>query len=306
MSAVPSTTAPASRLATLWNNKNYFLLAGLGLVLLIAYRYLNRKTPIDSRPPPPDLPQRSIARVFPHCGNALQILPFDKVAQGIIRINLKDLGLVSKNPLDPVVIECRYNGSSFFSMPMSGLATLEAYIPHLPHAEKIFVYFSHQQQIFGGVELSVDQVMGIYEIYIENSGWKIESHPEALPTEVAVWPLPPYNADDALALSITNNSPDPTNASRTRPIKAESHYSIQNTTHKVHLIFFEIAGKLDGAYVMDLRFVVPLAVFPGTTTLPQRFLRTCWEHTFRTVHGKEPPVNPRLDIMRTVDCFAAD
>lgn len=300
MTTVPSATVPSAT-SFLWNNKNYLLLAGgLGVILFIAYRYFNRET---SNNKTPDLTHRLIAAQFPQCANVKPKSASE--VSGIIRINLLNAGVpLPRNPLDLLVIEYTHKGKTF-SMPMTILEReAEAYVRHLPSGEDIHLQFKYQNTQPAGLTLKVDQKFGIYEIYIEEGNWKVDFHPETPPID---WRRLDnrYDADTSLALSISPPKLD--TDTETRIIKPESHYYLTNTTQKVHILFFEIAGYIMNRQTEDLRLVVPIAVLPATTIIfPKGFLRASWEHTYQSTHGKKPPSNPRLTILGILDTAAPD
>ncbi|MBS0648272.1 MAG: hypothetical protein JSS10_03495 [Verrucomicrobia bacterium] len=303
MSTVPSATAPSATSSSLWNNKNYFLLAGAGLslVLFIAYRYFYR-TPMDKRPSL-DLTQRLLRAQFPLSANVNPKFPSE--VSGIIRISLDNAGVPrNRNPLEFIFIEYTRQGKTF-SLPMTVAGKeAEAYLRHLPYGEKVELRFKYENNQTAGLILKVDQPFGIYEIYIDKGNFKVDSHPETPPQKMNELSFPDCNADNPLALSINPSKLEPLRTNYSRP---ENHYYFVNTTHKVHVLFFEIVGQALVGNPLELRLVVPIAVFPGiTVTFPRGFLRTCWEHTYRSTHGNEPPRNPKLWIMGILDTAAPD
>ncbi len=162
--------------------------------------------------------------------------------------------------------------------------------------------FKYQGRVLAKLELNVDQKFGIYQLYIEGGVWKSDSHPETPHKAVGKWNFD-FDADNSLSLSINNSAK--VEEVPSRYITQEKHYIFANTTQKVHVLFFEITG-VSVNDMSNLRLVVPITVFPGTITLPQGFLRTSWEHTFRTTHGREPPPSPRLTIASVLDTAAPD
>lgn len=299
MSTVPSATAPSAPFF-LWNNKNYLLLAGLGIVLLIVFRYFNSKTSTANRPPSADLSQRLVT-TFPYSANVNPMFPSE--VPGIVRISLENLGLSkSRNPLEFIFIQYAHQGKFFF-LPMTMLEhEAEAYLRHLPYGEKVYLQFQYKREYVAGLNLKVDQKFGIYQIYIENRDWKADSRPET-PLQTGHKLNFDHNADDSLSLSINSSKLEPVDS---KYITQESYYRFKNATQKVHVLFFEIVGQALVASPRDLRLIVPITVLPGTITLPQGFLWTCWENTFRTTHGSEPPRDPRLTIVDILDTAAPD
>lgn len=303
MSTVPSATAPSATPSTLWNNKNYLILAGLGIaVLSIAYYFFNRRAPVDNRPPPADLSQRLITAHFPKCANVNQMF-IRGDAQGSIKINLENLGIFkSRNPFEVIFIEYVHRGKTV-SQPMNMLEfEAEAYLRYLPYGEKVHLQFKYQGKVLEQ-HLIVSETFAIYEIYIKNGSWIAEPHPETPHKAMGQWHFD-FDADNSLSLSINNSSKVEEVPSRF--VTQEKYYIFENTTQKVHVLFFEIAGLTAYGDTNEQRLVVPITVFPGGIALPQGFLRTSWEHTFRTIHGREPPPNPRLTIASVLDTAAPD
>jgi hypothetical protein len=298
MSTVPSATAPSAP-SFLWNNKNYLLLAGLGIVLLIVFRHFNSKTSTANRLPSADLSQRLVT-TFPYSANVNPMFPSE--VPGIIRINLENLGLSkSRNPLEFIFIQYAYQGKYFF-LPMTVKGNeAEIYLRHLPYGEKVYLQFQYKKEYVAGLYLNVDQKFGIYQIYIEGGDWKAVALPET-PLQAVKKLDSDLDADTTLSLSIKSKL----KIVDSKYITQEHHYRFKNTTQKIHVLFFEIAGLTAAADPKDLRLVVPITVLPGTITLPQGFLRTCWEQTFRSTHGREPPHDPQLTIVAILDTAAPD
>jgi hypothetical protein len=303
MSTVPSATAPSETSSSLWNIKNYLLLAGVGIVVYITYRYFSRESIVYRYEAHTDNRPDFIKTHFPHCTNINPTFPSE--VPGIIRISLENLSLPNpRNPLELIFIEYTHDGKTF-SMPMTVVGNeAEAYVRHLPYDEEVDLQFKYQHSQTAGLKLKVDQTFGIYQIYIEGGNWKVDSHPETPPQVVDKLNFD-YTADASLSLSIDSSKlqidPSP------RRIKPESYYQLTNTTSKVHVLFLEIIGQNLVANPLELRLVIPITVFPQSAiALPQGFLKTCWEHTYRSTHGKEPPSNPKLTIMDILDTAAPD
>lgn len=302
MSTVPSATAPSATSSSLWNIKNYLLLAGVGIVVYITYRYFSRESIVYRYEAHTDNRPDFIKTHFPHCTNINPMFPSE--VPGIIRISLENLSLPKpRNPLELIFIEYTHDGKTF-SMPMTVVGNeAEAYVRHLPYSEEVELQFKYQNIQTAGLKLEVDQTFGIYQIYIEGGNWKVDSHPE-IPPQVVDKLNFDSDVDAPLSLSINSSKLETVRSNHTQPA---SYYYFANTTSKMHVLFLEIIGQNLVANPRELRLVIPITVFPqSATALPQGFLKTCWEHTYRSTHGKEPPSNPKLTIMDIVATAASD
>ncbi len=317
MSSIHSATAHSTSSSFLWHNKTYLALAALaGIAVLIAYRFFLKngedlsQAPRTKRHPDPeptvDLSKRLITSLFPACANAKQEFTFNQFAQGIIRVNLNDLQLPSSsNSFDLIHIRWT-DGSTVFCQPMTPGTSLQAFIADLPYGKEIKLEFLYQTQTRAEVTITVDQAMGIYEIYKEAAEWKVESHPEnQLIREGLQYDLSSSKVDSPLSILIHNVH---TMGFRDIPksVKEDSYFSFENTSDKTHVLFFQIASSDALFSTQNQNLVIPIAILPKTTIiLPKNFLRACWQFTLYSIHGISAPSNSNLFLSSLQDTRAS-
>ncbi|HUD01733.1 MAG TPA: hypothetical protein VMR37_05365 [Rhabdochlamydiaceae bacterium] len=191
MSTIPSATAASKTLSHLttqisrWNNRTVFLIAGvasagLAVLLVLAYRHFFQQ---GQKIPPhlsPD-PKRFVA--FDKC--AVQTLPFDQCAPGIISIDTKYLQNLNSSE---IVVQCYYPNKSddsrirFFSQPLPAGPIGKVFVSGLPYQEEMTVTLFHINRTLASATFTVNQAMGEYQIVPNGAEWKVKSDPCSLPT----------------------------------------------------------------------------------------------------------------------------
>jgi hypothetical protein len=278
MGIVHSTALSVVEPGSFWNHKNLILLAGLaGLVASIAYLYF-RKEQIQNRmtPSPPNYTRR---------------LPFDRSAAGVIMVNAPEL----KIPNDSLVIECAYQGKTFFIQQMTPGPLYEAVVSQMPYQEKMTVRILQGAVEIVKIDLQIDQEMGIYEITKKDSQWTVERHFQLLPQPVQeLKDEDPRPVDEPLFLVITPSG------TMTLSAPPESYVSLINQSHLICTLFFEIIGCHP-----DLSYSIPIRVLPYTIRkLPCGFLRKSWEYAYQSANKTPPPDNAALNLLRINTTFS--
>jgi hypothetical protein len=293
MSTVPSATAGSKTLSHLmtqisrWNTRTVFMIAGvagagLAVLLVLAYRHFFQQ---GQKIPPhlsPD-PKRFVA--FDKC--AVQTLPFDQCAPGIISIDTKYLQNLNSSE---VFVQCYYHESDgspnrFFSQPLPAGPIGKVFVSGLPYQKEMTVTLFHINKTLARATFTVDRAMGEYRIVPNGAEWKVKSDPCSLPEFKQLLNINQTDPDEPLSISIK-----PDGEFTLASTSVEKCLLLQNASQMTHIVFFKIFG-VGPSYAETI--VVPIVIPPGNQLLPISFLRGAWIET-SIILSKSTTLSPEL------------